>query len=353
MKRFIDLAEHAPEEIAELLALAGRLDRHPEPNALTGKVLGMLFFNPSLRTVASFQAAMARLGGGSFVITPGTGTWKLESRHGIVMDGDAAEHVREAVPVLASYADVLGIRAFAGGIDLEADLEERRFMEMAGLCPVPLVNLESAMNHPCQALADWKTMDDLQVPANGGRFVLSWANHPNPLPLAVPAAVVHMAAMRGRDVTVLRPEGYELPEPLMARARAAAAASGGGRGESPAPGRAPPGGPLSNAKCGGAPPHEGRPAARCARPTTGPRPPRARTSSTPRAGPRPATTAARPTTAACGANWNTGWCASPGSATPPPSRCSCTACRYAATWWSPTRSSTARAAACCRRPAIA
>lgn len=227
MKRFIDLAEHAPEEIAELLALAGRLDRHPEPNALTGKVLGMLFFNPSLRTVASFQAAMARLGGGSFVITPGTGTWKLESRHGIVMDGDAAEHVREAVPVLASYADVLGIRAFAGGIDLEADLEERRFMEMAGLCPVPLVNLESAMNHPCQALADWKTMDDLQVPANGGRFVLSWANHPNPLPLAVPAAVVHMAAMRGMDVTVLRPEGYELPEPLMARARAAAAASGG------------------------------------------------------------------------------------------------------------------------------
>lgn len=227
MKRFIDLAENTPGEVAELLELAGRLDRQPEPHALTGKVLGMLFFNPSLRTVASFQAAMGRLGGSSFVITPGTGTWKLEARNGIVMDGEAAEHIREAVPVLASYADVLGIRAFAGGIDLEADVEERKFMEMAGLCPVPLVNLESAVNHPCQALADWKTMNDLGVPANGGRFVLSWANHPNPLPLAVPSAAVHMAAMRGMDVTVLRPEGYALPGPIMDRARAAAAAAGG------------------------------------------------------------------------------------------------------------------------------
>ena len=227
MKRFIDLAENTPGEVAELLELAAYLDRHPEPHALTGKVLGMLFFNPSLRTVASFQAAMGRLGGSSFVITPGTGTWKLEARNGIVMDGEAAEHIREAVPVLASYADVLGIRAFAGGIDLEADLEERKFMEMAGLCPVPLVHLESAVNHPCQALADWKTMNDLGVPANGGRFVLSWANHPAPLPLAVPSAAVHMAAMRGMDVTVLRPDAYALPEPIMARARAAAAASGG------------------------------------------------------------------------------------------------------------------------------
>ncbi len=227
MKRFIDLAENTPEAIAELLELAAHLDRHPEPQVLAGKVLGMLFFNPSLRTVASFQAAMGRLGGTSFVITPGTGTWKLEARNGIVMDGEAAEHIREAVPVLASYADVLGIRAFAGGINLEADLEERKFMEMAEICPAPLVNLESAVNHPCQALADWKTMDDLGVPANGGRFVLSWANHPHPLPLAVPSAAVHMAAMRGMDVTVLRPDAYALPEPIMQRARDAAAAAGG------------------------------------------------------------------------------------------------------------------------------
>lgn len=260
MKRFIDLAEHAPEEVAELLELAARLDRHPEPQALTGKVLGMLFFNPSLRTVASFQAAMGRLGGSSFVITPGTGTWKLETRNGIVMDGDAAEHVREAVPVLASYADVLGIRAFAGGIDLEADLEERKFMEMASVCPAPLVNLESEVNHPCQALADWKTMNDLGVPANGGRFVLSWANHPNALPLAVPSAVVHMAAMRGMDVTVLRPEGYALPAPIMQRAEAAAAASGGSLRETDNRDEALQGAHVIYAKSWASTAHYGRPA---------------------------------------------------------------------------------------------
>jgi len=101
------------------------------------------------------------------------------------------------------------------------------FLEMAGLCPVPLINMESAIDHPCQALADWKTMDDLGIPAQGGKFVLSWAWHPKPLPLAVPAAAVHMAALRGMDVTVLRPEGFALPEPVMAQARAAAALSGG------------------------------------------------------------------------------------------------------------------------------
>jgi N-acetylornithine carbamoyltransferase len=260
MKRFIDLAENSPGEIQELLELAGRLDRHPEPDALRGKVLGMLFFNPSLRTVASFQAAMTRLGGGSFVITPGTGTWKLEARNGIVMDGEPAEHIREAVPVLASYADVLGIRAFAGGIDLESDVEERKFMEMAGLCPVPLVNLESAVNHPCQALADWKTLDDLGVPANGGRFVLSWANHPNALPLAVPAAVVHMAAMRGMDVTVLRPDGYALPEPIMQRAQAAAAAAGGSLRESEDREEAMQGAHVIYAKSWGSTRYYGRPA---------------------------------------------------------------------------------------------
>lgn len=227
MKGFLGLADLAREEVVDLLALAARLERRPEPRALAGKVLGLLFFNPSLRTLASFQAGMARLGGSSFVIAPGQGSWLLETRDGAVMDGAAAEHVREAIPVLAGYADALGIRAFAGGVDLEADLADATFAAMAGLCPVPLVNLESAADHPCQALADWKTLDELGVPAQGGRFVLSWAWHPKPLPFAVPAAAVHMAALRGMEVTVLRPEGYGLPEPLLARARRAAALSGG------------------------------------------------------------------------------------------------------------------------------
>jgi len=122
MNNFLDLADLSREQVVELLALADRLQTHPEPQALAGKILGLLFFNPSLRTLASFQAAMARLGGNSFVISAGNGTWQLETRRGAVMNGAPAEHVREGVPVLAHYCDALGIRAFAGGADLEARL---------------------------------------------------------------------------------------------------------------------------------------------------------------------------------------------------------------------------------------
>ena len=226
MKRFIDLGDFSREELLSLLELARRLERQPEPRALAGKILGLLFFNPSLRTLASFQAAMARLGGNSFVINPGHGSWVLETRTGAVMDGAAAEHVREAIPALASYCDALGIRVFAEGRDLAADLAETTFNSMAELTARPLINLESALNHPCQALADWKTMDDLAVP-RAGRFVLSWAWHPRALPLAVPAAALHMASLRGMEVIVLRPEGFALPAPVMERARRAAASSGG------------------------------------------------------------------------------------------------------------------------------
>jgi N-acetylornithine carbamoyltransferase len=226
MKRFLDLADFSREEVVELLALAQRLQDHPEPHALSGRILGLLFFNPSLRTLSSMQAGMARLGGSSFVITPGSGTWQLETRLGVTMDGAAAEHIREGIPVLASYCDALGIRAFADGHDLQSDLAETNFGAMAALCDKPLINLESAMNHPCQALADWKTMDDLVVPRRG-KFVLSWVNHPRALPLAVPAATLHMAAQRGMEVVVLRPEGYALPGELMERACRAASAAGG------------------------------------------------------------------------------------------------------------------------------
>jgi N-acetylornithine carbamoyltransferase len=226
MKGFTDLADFSREQIVDLLALAQALQDRPEPRALAGKILGLVFFNPSLRTLASFQAAMARLGGASFVITPGFGSWQVETRLNAIMNGSAVEHIREAIPVLASYCDVLGVRAFAEGRNLADDLAESLFGLIGSLCEKPLINLESAVNHPAQALADWRTLDELQVPTHA-KFVLSWVNHPKALPLAVPAATVHMAAMRGMEVVVLRPEGFALPAQIMDKARAAAGASGG------------------------------------------------------------------------------------------------------------------------------
>lgn len=163
MKAFNDLADFSNEELHDLLALASRLDRRPEPEALSGKVLAMLFLSPSLRTLASFQAAMARLGGGSFVISPSMSIHGLETRPGIVMDGEAAEHIREAVPVIASYGDAIGIRAFAERRNLDRDLADSDFRSMVSLTDTPWINMESAMHHPCQSLADWKTLDDFEI----------------------------------------------------------------------------------------------------------------------------------------------------------------------------------------------
>ena len=227
MKFFNDLADFSAAEIRELVAFAQQLDEKPQPRALEGKVLGLLFLSPSLRTLASFQSAMIRLGGGVFVISPEMSIHNIESRSGITMDGAAAEHIREAIPVIASYSDAIGIRAFAQREKLAYDLSDTQFHEMTSLINIPYINMESATNHPCQSLADWKTLDDLRIPQQGGKLVLSWSWHPQPMPYAIPAATVHMAAMRGMDVTVLRPQGYELPDVLMAKARTAALASGG------------------------------------------------------------------------------------------------------------------------------
>ncbi len=227
MKAFNDLTDFSTEELGALLKLATKLDLNPEPEALRGKVLALLFLSPSLRTLASFQAAMTRLGGGAFVISPEMSIHGLETRPGITMDGIAAEHIKEAIPVIASYGDAIGIRAFAERRNLLDDLADSEFNSLISLIDTPYVNMESAINHPCQSLADWKTLDDLKIPTTGGKFVLSWAFHPKALPLAVPTATVQMAAMRGMDVTVLRPEGFSLPYSVMDKARLLASNSGG------------------------------------------------------------------------------------------------------------------------------
>ncbi len=197
-------------------------------DAARGRALGLLLFNPSLRTRVSMEMAAAHLGAVATVLTPGQGTWNLEWRDGVAMDGDRAEHVREAVGVLGSYVDALGVRTFASLTDADADRADAAFAAVVAASTVPVVNLESARWHPCQALADAAALS-AHRPADlaGRRFVLSWAPHPNPLPRAVPHSALVMASRLGMEVTVARPDGFALDADVMALARATAARHGG------------------------------------------------------------------------------------------------------------------------------
>ncbi len=192
-----------------------------------GKSLAMLFFNPSLRTRTSMELAAAHLGAHATTITPGQGTWGFAWEDGVVMDGAEAEHIREAVGVLSRYYDALGVRVFASGTDYEKDRTDVLLHTFARAATVPVVNLESAFYHPCQALADAATLTThFDGDVAGKRFVLTWAYHPKALPMAVPNSAVLTAARLGMHVTVARPEGYGLDTGVMAQARAYAEARG-------------------------------------------------------------------------------------------------------------------------------
>jgi N-acetylornithine carbamoyltransferase len=224
MNHFLSLTSFSRDQVHALVDLARELKRNPVGERLHRKVVGLLFMNPSLRTLASFQAAVGQQGGTSIVIQPGAGSWALEFEPGVIMDGVAAEHIQEAIPVLASYCDLLGIRSFANQKDLGEDLRDARMAQVAELSSKPIINMESASDHPCQALADWMTLDELEV-AQNGRFVLSWAWHPKALPFAVPRAALNMAAQRGMNITVACPQGYDLPPEMTQEALKLGAAS--------------------------------------------------------------------------------------------------------------------------------
>lgn len=196
--------------------------------SLAGQNLGLVFFNDSLRTRVSMELAMQELGGRTVTVTPGSGTWGFEWSTGAPMTGAAAEHIKEAVGVLGRYVDALGVRLFASGTDYQADSTDARFRLLTGLSAVPVLNLESAWAHPCQALADAgalvKTFGERP---SGRKFVLSWASHPKGLPMAVPNSALRMAARMGMDVTVARPDSHALDRDVMADARRLASASGG------------------------------------------------------------------------------------------------------------------------------
>jgi N-acetylornithine carbamoyltransferase len=227
VKGFYHLADLPTDEVEKLVVRALHLRSGASARRFDGKSLGILFFNPSLRTQASFQRAAGRLGVDLVQLqSGGNGVWGIECEDGAVMDAGNAEHVREAAAVLGRFVDVLAIRAFAGMHTLEKDLHDTLMNGFRKHAGVPVVNMESALWHPCQSLADWATLDLFDVPRKA-KFLLTWAWHPKALPHAVPNSTLCMAAQRGMDVVVLRPAGYDLHESVMSQARALAAASGG------------------------------------------------------------------------------------------------------------------------------
>ncbi|CAN5570852.1 N-acetylornithine carbamoyltransferase [soil metagenome] len=229
LRHLYNWSELSTEVWDRCLARAGEHRRNRAWNETArGKALGLLFFNPSLRTRISMELAAAHLGAVPTVLTPGQGTWNLEWRDGIRMDADKAEHVREAIGVLARYVDALGVRTFASLTDRQADREDAAFRAVMDASTVPVINLESALWHPCQALADAATMQEhFQGEVQRRRFVLSWAPHPNPLPRAVPNSALLMAARSGMEIVVARPEGFELDANIMRLAAETAARHGG------------------------------------------------------------------------------------------------------------------------------
>jgi N-acetylornithine carbamoyltransferase len=214
-------------DIDGLLDLAARIKRGEVTGGLEKKILAMIFMDPSLRTRTSFEAAMFLHGGHAIVLEPGKGSWALETEPGKVMDGDAVEHIVDSARVLGRYADAVGLRAFPRGADWAQTRQDQIIKSFARSCEKPVINLESARRHPCQALADAMTLREKLGRPEGKRFVLTWAWHPKPLPTAVPASAALAAARLGMEIVIARPEGYELDPEDTALIRKTAQQAGG------------------------------------------------------------------------------------------------------------------------------
>ena len=173
------------------------------------KTIMLVFFNSSLRTRLSSQKAALNLGMNPIVLNIGQDSWKLETELGVVMDGDKSEHLREAIPVMASYCDIIGVRSFAAVSDREFDYAEpglSQFLEFSGK---PVISLESATVHPCQAFADLITIEEHRS-SKRPKVVLTWAPHPKALPQAVPNSFAEWMNAADVDFVITHPHGYEL-----------------------------------------------------------------------------------------------------------------------------------------------
>ncbi len=208
-------------ELAEVLAgLRGR-----EP-LLKGLRAAMVFFNASLRTRTAFEIACFDLGAHAVYLQVGGGLWTLEHRDGVVMDGEAAEHVKEGFGVLSRMTDAVGVRAFAGLKDVEQDAAEPVLSSVVRASCVPVLNLESAFDHPHQGLADALAVRRRVGPGRT-KVVLSWLPHVKPLPMAVPNAALLAFCREGHEVVLAHPEGYDLHRGVLGDARRLATEAGG------------------------------------------------------------------------------------------------------------------------------
>jgi N-acetylornithine carbamoyltransferase len=226
-KNFLITTDFSRAELESMFDLALQYKNNAiADKPLTGNSVALVFFNPSLRTRASMQVGIYELGGNAVILEPGGTSWTLEHRDGVVMDGNKTEHLKEFVRVLERYVAAIGVRTFAELKDWPLEREEPVLSAFARYATKPIINLESAMHHPCQSLADMLTIRE-KLGDKPKKVLLTWAWHPKPLPMAVPNSFALAAAQMGHELRIAHPKGYELDEELMNEIRRQADGAGG------------------------------------------------------------------------------------------------------------------------------
>jgi N-acetylornithine carbamoyltransferase len=205
MRHFLSTLDWSKDELTKLLddAAVHKAQRKTRRD-LSGKTVALVFFNPSLRTRTSFEIGVFELGGHAVVLEPGKGAWPIEFQDGLVMDGEAEEHVEEVARVLSRYCDLICVRAFPKFVDWSLDREDAVIRGFAKYATVPVLNMET-ITHPCQELAMLLALREKMGTLDGKKFVLTWTYHPKPLNTAVANSALVAAAKMGFDVTLLCP----------------------------------------------------------------------------------------------------------------------------------------------------
>ncbi|MDD2242938.1 MAG: acetylornithine carbamoyltransferase [Bacteroidales bacterium] len=197
--------------LEKALRKAMRMKKHPFDFKILGedKTMLLVFFNSSLRTRLSTQKAALNLGMNVMVLDINQGAWKLETERGVVMDGDKSEHILEAIPVMGSYCDIIGVRSFAGLQNKDDDYSEKILNQFIKYSGRPVISMESATRHPMQAFADLITINEYKKTVCP-KVVMSWAPHPKALPQAVPNSFAEWILAAGYELVITQPHGYEL-----------------------------------------------------------------------------------------------------------------------------------------------